>query len=133
MRKSCFHSSQNELTMYSLSTNIVKRQKIILNTLFIAHHIVYTQLRCAINNELFHNILNELFFYFENNIFVNDGVCPRSANLIFAFSDYIENMLDEEISFYINSEKKDDIENFRLVARQGIEYWLKQNMKTLMI
>ncbi len=42
-------------------------------------------------------------------------------------------MLDEEISFYINSEKKDDIENFRLVARQGIEYWLKQNMKTLMI
>lgn len=85
------------------------------------------------NNEVFHNILNELFFYFENNIFVNDGVWPRSANLIFAFSDYIENMLDEEISFYINSEKKDDIKNFRLVARQGIEYWLKQNMKTLMI
>lgn len=85
------------------------------------------------NNDFFRNVLDELFFLFENNIFVNDGVWPRSVNLIFAFTDYMENMLDEEISIYINSEKKEDIENFRLVARQGIEHWLKQNMKTLMM
>ena len=34
-------------------------------------------------------ILNTVFFDFEDNIFVNDGVWPRKVNLIFAFADYI--------------------------------------------
>jgi len=78
-------------------------------------------------------ILNELFFHFENHIFVNEGVWPRQANLIFAFSDYIEQMHDAEISLYIGTNDPQTINRFRHIARQGIEYWLKTNMKTLMI
>ncbi len=85
------------------------------------------------NKQQIFNILDYLFYQFENNIFVNNGVWPRKANLIFAFSDYIEEMKDEEIGTYILSQKKEDIDEFRDIARQGIEHWLKENMKTLVI
>lgn len=78
-------------------------------------------------------VLNELFFDFEDNIFVNDGVWPRKVNLVFAFADYIEAMKDAEIAYYLNTNQQKLIDKFRLMARQGIETWLKQNMKTLMI
>ncbi len=78
-------------------------------------------------------VLDELFFDFEDNIFVNDGVWPRNVNLIFAFSDYIEAMNDAEIAYYLSTNQQTTIDRFRLLARQGIETWLKQNMKTLMI
>lgn len=78
-------------------------------------------------------VLNELFFDFEDNIFVNDGVWPRKANLIFAFADYIEAMTNAEIAYYLETENPELIEKFRLTARRGIETWLKENMKTLMM
>lgn len=78
-------------------------------------------------------ILDEIFFDFEDNIFVNDGVWPRKVNLIFAFADYIEEMTDTEIAYYLETEDPKLIEKFRFVARQGIELWLKENMKTLMM
>ena len=90
-------------------------------------------MEATMNNQQMFFILNELFFHFEDNIFVNEGVWPRKVNLIFAFSDYIENMHDAEIALYIGSEADEDIKKFRDLARQGIEIWLKENMKTLMI
>ena len=78
-------------------------------------------------------VLNELFFDFEDNIFVNDGVWPRKVNLVFAFSDYIEAMNDAEIAYYLSTNQQTVIDRFRFLARQGIETWLRQNMKTLMI
>ena len=42
-------------------------------------------------------------------------------------------MHDAEIALYIGSEADEDIKKFRDLARQGIEIWLKENMKTLMI
>ena len=77
--------------------------------------------------------INWLFFYFEQNIFQNDGVWPRQVNLIFAFCDYIESMLDEEICVHLMSESKKDVERFRFLVCDGTEKWLKENMKTLVI
>ena len=85
------------------------------------------------NKQNIYNILNNLFYGFENHIFVNNGVWPRNVNLVFAFSDYVEEMTDAEIGGYILSQKKEDIDEFRNIARQGIENWLKENMKTLVI
>ena len=79
------------------------------------------------------DILNELFFSFEQNEFINNGVWPRKVNLIFAFSDYIENMEDAQIAEYLKTNNTFLIERFRFIAYQGIENWLKNNMKTLMI
>ena len=85
------------------------------------------------NDKKIFSILTELFFYFEENIFINDGVWPRKANLIFAFSDYIEKMSDAQIAEYLKTNNIKLIERFRFIAHQGIETWLKNNMKTLMI
>lgn len=84
-------------------------------------------------DEQLYIILDELFYDFEANIFINDGVWPRKANLIFAFSDYLEEMKDAEIALYLSTNDLKLIERFRFIARQGIEVWLKENMKTLMI
>ena len=78
-------------------------------------------------------ILNWIFFDFEENIFINDGVWPRKVNLIFAFWDYIENLSDLQISDILKTNNPSNIERFRLIAKQGIEKWLNENMKTLMI
>lgn len=85
------------------------------------------------NDKKIFDILNELFFYFEQNEFTNNGVWPRKVNLIFAFSDYIENMKDLQIAEYLKTNDICLIERFRFIARQGIENWLRNNMKTLMI
>ena len=85
------------------------------------------------NDEIINEKLNELFFYYENNIFVNDGVWPRQANLIFAFSDYIENLSDAYIADLLKTNDINIIDRFRYLADLGIEKWLKANMKTLMI
>lgn len=85
------------------------------------------------NDKKIFEILNELFFNFEENIFINDGVWSKKANLIFAFSDYIENFTDTQIAEYLKTNDLRLIERFRFIARQGIEKWLNDNMKTLMI
>ena len=85
------------------------------------------------NDKKIFEILNELFFYFEENLFINDGCWSRKANLIFAFSDFIENMSDATIAEYLKTNNFSYIERFRFIARQGIEKWLNDNMKTLMI
>ena len=85
------------------------------------------------DNENYYNILNELFFSFEENIFVNNGIWPRKVNLIFAFWDYIETMSDAQIADILITDDATKIEQFRFVAKQGIEKWLNENMKTLMI
>ena len=58
---------------------------------------------------------------------------PRKVNLIFSFWDYIEGLSDKQIADFIKTSSVERIENFRNIARQGIEKWLNENMKTLMI
>ena len=69
------------------------------------------------NDEKILIILNETFFNFEENIFVNNGVWPRKVNLIFAFSDYIENMRDIQIANILKTNQTHLIERFRFIAR----------------
>lgn len=83
-------------------------------------------------DELLHQILDETFFDFETNRFENNGVWPRRANLIFAFADYIETLSDEDIAERLNSDDARLIKRFRTTAKQGIDKWLEENMKTLM-
>ena len=85
------------------------------------------------NHNYIYNILNELFFNFEENIFINNGVWPRKVNLIFSFLDYIEELSDAQIADILKTNNANMIDAFRFMARQGIEKWLNENMKTLMI
>ena len=85
------------------------------------------------DNKNLYNILNEIFFNFEENIFVNNGAWPRKVNLIFAFLDYVETLTDAQIADILMTNDVSLIEQFRVIAKKGIEKWLNDNMKTLMI
>ena len=80
------------------------------------------------NDEKIFEKLNELFFYFEENIFINNGIWSRKANLIFAFSDYVDNLDDAKIADLLKTNNLCLIERFRFVARKGVEKWLNDNM-----
>lgn len=84
-------------------------------------------------NQELNNILNDVFFDFENNLFINEGCWPRKVNLIFAFADYIDTLSDEDIAEKLNSTDAFLIDKFRKTATKGIDLWLKENMKTLML
>ena len=85
------------------------------------------------SNKTLNSLLDELFFYFEENIFENNGPWPRKVNLIFSFSDYIKSLSDEEIATFLENNEPQEIESFRKIACEGIDTWLKANMKTLML
>ena len=85
------------------------------------------------DNKNLYNILNEIFFNFEENIFINNSVWPRKVNILFAFLDYIEAMSDAQIADILMTNDASLIEQFRIAAKQGVEKWLNDNMKTLMI
>lgn len=78
-------------------------------------------------------ILDALFWDFEQNKFVNDGVWPRQVNLIFAFADYIEELTEQDVLPFINEDIFLDLELIKQQAMKGINLWLKENMKTLMM
>ena len=84
-------------------------------------------------NKQLQKILDEVFFDFESKYFQNNGIWPRRVNLVFAFSDYIETLTDDEIIEYLGSTNKKLISLFRKNAKQGIDKWLNENMKTLML
>lgn len=79
------------------------------------------------------SVLNILFYNFEQNLFINDGIWPRQVNLVFAFADYIEAMSEEDIIPFIPKDAQPDLKAIKNRALQGINLWLQQNMKTLMM
>lgn len=78
-------------------------------------------------------ILDALFWNFEQNIFINDGVWPRQVNLIFAFADYIEGLTEQDVLPFINEGTFLDLNLIKQQAMKGINLWLDENMKTLMM
>ena len=78
-------------------------------------------------------ILDALFFDFEKNKFVNDGIWSYEANLIFAFSDYIENITEEDLIALLPKDIQPDLAKIKQAAILGINRWLNENMKTFMM
>jgi len=78
-------------------------------------------------------ILDALFWDFEQNKFVNDGVWPRQVNLIFAFADYIETLSKQDVLPFVREDMFLDIDLIKKHAMKGINLWLNENMKTLMM
>jgi hypothetical protein len=76
---------------------------------------------------------DNLFHWFEENKFTNEGNYPRNTNLVFEFSEWLENVdgseLAERLGLYANFKDVDDVENATNQAREemmrGIDNWLK--------
>lgn len=76
---------------------------------------------------------DNLFWWFENNLFKNEGDYPRKTNLVFEFSDWLEKVdgseLAERLGLYADFKDVDDVENAVNQAREemmrGIDNWLR--------
>ena len=56
---------------------------------------------------------NELWYFFENNIFINDGKFSYNTNLVFAFADYVEELANIDLLEFLQSEDEQDSVKFR--------------------
>lgn len=76
---------------------------------------------------------DNLFWWFENNLFKNEGDYTRKTNLVFEFSDWLEKVdgseLAERLGLYADFKDVDDVENAVNQAREemmrGIDNWLE--------
>ena len=77
---------------------------------------------------------DNLFHWFEENKFTNEGNYPRATNLVFEFSEWLENVdgseLAERLGLYADFKDVDDVENAANQAREemmrGIDNWLEK-------
>lgn len=76
---------------------------------------------------------DNLFHWFEENEFTNEGNYPRNTNLVFEFDEWISNMdrseLADRLGFYADFKDVDDAEDAASQAyeeiKRGIDNWLE--------
>lgn len=71
-------------------------------------------------------IYDEVFFWFEQNEFKNDGVWGYNTNLIFEFADWLDTVEDCKIATLTNST---DVDRIRADLKRGVDKWLEENHK----
>lgn len=76
---------------------------------------------------------DELWLFFEQNVFKNDGEYSYNTNLVFAFADYVDGLSDDNLSDFLGSDDENLIIKFRQMINAGIEEWLSAFAKTFMI
>lgn len=77
--------------------------------------------------------LDRIFMDFAENKFTDDGVWTRKVNLILAFADYIQGISKKEMRRFTPRGAKISLKCLKKAADEGINRWLKDNMKTMMI
>lgn len=76
---------------------------------------------------------DNLWFYYAENIFENNGNYSYSTNLVFSFADYIENISDTDFADYLQCSDINTVNQFKKMLNRAIDNWLKDNSKTLAI
>lgn len=68
---------------------------------------------------------DNLFTWFEENKFENEGYYPRDTNLVFSFMDYLDNAdNEEEIADKLGLTDDDDLEQVKAEMKKGCITWL---------
>ncbi len=76
---------------------------------------------------------DELFWYFENNLFQNTGNYPRNTNLVLEFSNFITELSVDELQSWGKLQSKQEAEALKKMINTGIDIWLSDGrIKTLM-
>lgn len=74
-------------------------------------------------------LYDEVFFWFEQNEFKNEGVWGYNTNLIFEFADWLDTVEDCKIATLTNST---DTDRIRAELKRGVDLWLEKNHKNIM-
>ena len=85
------------------------------------------------NQHQIHKKADELWHFFENNIFVNNGQYSYNTNLVFSFADYIDSLSDEDLADFLQCSQNCDVKLFRKILNDGVDKWLHDFAKTLAI
>ncbi|MBO7556558.1 MAG: hypothetical protein J6T72_04105 [Alphaproteobacteria bacterium] len=75
----------------------------------------------------------QLWNFFEEKIFINDGNFSYSTNLVFAFADYIDNISDEDLQDFLQCDDQETLINFKKIISRAIDKWLQDFSKTMAI
>lgn len=68
---------------------------------------------------------DNLFTWFEENKFENEGDYPRDTNLVFSFMDYLDNAdNEEEIADKLGLTDEDNFEQAKAEMLKGCEKWI---------
>ena len=68
--------------------------------------------------------IDNLFSWFENNKFTNEGNYPRSTNLVFEFDEWIRELSDISLSEYLGVSLKSAVQARKMISA-GIDKWLE--------
>lgn len=74
---------------------------------------------------------DELWYYFERELFTNEGRFSYDTNLVFAFSDYVNSLSNEDLCEFLDIDSHEIADKFRLLLNNGIDVWLKYFSKTM--
>lgn len=76
---------------------------------------------------------DNLWFYYAENVFENNGCYSYTTNLVFSFADYVDNMTDIDIADYLHCSDEETITRFRNMLNHAIDIWIKDFSKTMAI
>ena len=76
---------------------------------------------------------DELWYWFEDNLFKNDGIYSYNTNLVFAFADYVDGVSDDDLADFLQCRQKRTVKRFRKMLNNGIDAWLQDFAKTMAI
>ncbi len=76
---------------------------------------------------------DELWFFFEQNKFKNEGEYSYNTNLVCAFADYVDGLSDDDLGDFLEDFDEQTIKKFRSIMNGGSEKWLNDFSKTFMI
>jgi len=76
---------------------------------------------------------DQLFWQYEREKFEYSGRYCYMTELIFRFADYVDELKDEELLEFLASEDKAKAGQFRCLLQKGIDRWLQDNAKTMLI
>ncbi len=74
--------------------------------------------------------INNLFWQFEENIFVYQGIYPYQTELVFAFADYIEKLSDADLQQLLPNLNPEQVKK---LVNKGTDKWLQKYAKTMFL
>ncbi len=85
------------------------------------------------NNKNITITLNRLFMDFAENHFDSKGNWPYRVSLLLSFADYIQGINKKQMRRFAPKGAKISLKKLKKAADDGINRWLQDNMKTLML
>ena len=76
---------------------------------------------------------DKIWNIFEKEIFINNGNFSYTTNLVLSFADYIDNISNEDLQDFLESDDEQTLISFKKIINQAIDKWLQDFSKIMAI